>query len=195
MFSWWFSSIARATFPCVVACFVWALGVAVSLPRLLPGVARSASQMWIPLSLQGTAIGLLLVFRTNNAYLRLAEAREQWGRLLMLLREITLKVSCEAQRATVTCEVCRYLCAFTWSLRDKLRDDEMRDDILTTLLGRKDSEWVVTQRSRPLAILSRLRRLLHAEYKAGALDSQSFYFIETDLKELDEVVESYAHAQ
>ena len=51
---------------------------------------------------------------------------------------------------------------------------------------------VVTQRSRPLAILSQLRRLLHAEYKTGRLDSQSFYFLETDLKELDEVVESYA---
>ena len=48
-------------------------------------IAARAAQMWIPLSLQGTAIGLLLVFRTNNAYLRLAEAREQWGKLLMLL--------------------------------------------------------------------------------------------------------------
>ena len=33
-----------------------------------------------------------------------------------------------------TCETCRYLCAFTWSLRDKLRDGEMRDDILSLLL-------------------------------------------------------------
>ena len=194
--TWRFSSIMRATLPCVIASFGWSFTVACALTSISPmSFVLKAQNLWIPLSLQGTAIGLLLVFRTNNAYLRLAEAREQWGRLLMLLREITLKVSCEAQRATVTCEVCRYLCAFTWSLRDKLRDDEMRDDILTTLLGRKDSEWVVTQRSRPLAILSRLRRLLHAEYKAGALDSQSFYFIETDLKELDEVVESYAHAQ
>ena len=40
--------------------------------------------------------GLLLVFRTNNSYLRLAEAREQWGKLLMLMREISSKVSCAA---------------------------------------------------------------------------------------------------
>ena len=41
---------------------------------------------------------------------------------------------------------------------------------------------MVKQRSRPLAILSRLRRLLHAEYASGALDIQLYYFLETDLK-------------
>jgi putative membrane protein len=145
--------------------------------------------MWIPLSLQGTAIGLLLVFRTNNAYVRLAEAREQWGKLLMLLREMTTKTSV-ALGYGVTCEACRYLCAFTWSLRDKLRDGEVRNDILNLLLGKEEAEWVASQRSRPLAILSRLRRLVYAEYEAGNLDSQIYYFLETDIKEIDTVIES-----
>ena len=34
--------------------------------------------MALPLSLQGGAIGLVLVFRTNNAYARLEEARDMW---------------------------------------------------------------------------------------------------------------------
>jgi len=187
--SWRASRITRSILPCVAACFVWAFVVAALLPVLLPGVARRSANMWIPLSLQGTAIGLLLVFRTNNAYLRLAEAREQWGKLLMLVREITTKVSV-ALPYDVTCEACRYLCAFTWSLRDKLRDGDQRDDILLLLLGAEVSGWVSAQRSRPLAILSRLRRLLHAEYAAGALDSQVYYFLETDIKDIDTVVES-----
>ena len=58
------------------------------------------------------------------------------------------------------------------SLRDKLRSDDMRDDILRTLLSPTDADWVSTQRSRPLAILSRLRALVHAEHRAGRLDSQ-----------------------
>ena len=169
--SWPFSTITHAILPCVAACFVWALAVAAALPSFLPRVAQASAQMWIPLSLQGTAIGLLLVFRTNNAYLRLAEAREQWGRLLMLVREVTTKVSAVLPY-DVTCEVCRYLCAFTWSLRDKLRDGDQRDDILSLLLGSEVSTWVAAQRSRPLAILSRLRRLITAEYTAGALDAQ-----------------------
>ena len=107
----------------------------------------------------------------------------------MLMREVTIKVASESSYQ-VSCDVCRLLCAFTWSLRDKLRSDDMRDDILSLLLSPRDAEWVTNQRSRPLAILSRLRRLIHAQYKAGEIDSQCYYFIETDLKEIDTVVES-----
>ena len=39
-------------------------------------------------------------------------------------------------------------------------------------------------------ILSRLRRLVYAEYSSGALDAQLFYFLEVDIKEMDTVVES-----
>lgn len=186
---WRFSFISKEIFPIVCSVALWAFSVASLLPRAAPAIAARASQMWIPLSLQGTAIGLLLVFRTNNAYLRLAEAREQWGKLLMLVREVSTKVSVSLPYDVVA-EVCRYLCAFTWSLRDKLRDGEVRDDILNTLLGPEEARWVTSQRSRPLAILSRLRRLVYAEYSSGALDAQLFYFLEVDIKEMDTVVES-----
>ena len=186
---WRFSMIMRTIMPCVFAVFMWAFAIAALLPILVPTVVARAASMWIPLSLQGSAIGLLLVFRTNNAYLRLAEAREQWGKLLMLVRSVATKVSV-ATEYDVTCEACRYLCAFTWTLRDKLRDGEVREDILSLLLGKEEAGWISTQRSRPLAILGRLRRLIYSEYAAGKLDSQVYYFLETDIKELDMVVES-----
>ena len=189
LMQWRLSDITRAIMPMVATIFLWAAGVSTLLPMVAPQVAARATQMWIPLSLQGTAIGLLLVFRTNNAYLRLAESREQWGRLLMLVREIATKVSLGCTHA-VTCDACRYLCAFTWSLRDKLRDGEPRDDILSLILGKEEAAWVTSQRSRPLAVLSRLRRLVYTEHESRTLDGQLFYFLEVDIKELDTVVES-----
>jgi len=66
----------------------------------------------------------------------------------------------------------------------------MRDDILSLLLSEGETEWVTSQRSRPLAILSRVRRLLHGEYKDGNLDSHMHYIIDTDIKDIDSVVES-----
>ena len=81
---WRCSTVSKLSMPVVVASFVWAFMVAYFLPILAPGVAARAAQMWIPLSLQGNAIGLLLVFRTNNAYRRLDEGREQWGEILCL---------------------------------------------------------------------------------------------------------------
>lgn len=153
---WRFSLVSRAIFPVCLVVAAWSSLVALLLPVLAPSIAARAAGMWIPLSLQGTAIGLLVVFRTNNAYRRLEEAREQWGKLIYLLREVTTKASvCLGYDASA--EVCRYLCAFMWSLRDKLRDGEERDDILSLLLGEEELEWVLSQRSRPIAILSRVR--------------------------------------
>ena len=186
---WPHSIISRSIMPCVLAITAWALALTLLLPRLAPAVAARASSMWVPLSLQGTAMSLLLVFRTNNAYRRLEEAREQWGKLLMLLREVSVKTSASCSYE-VSSQVCRYLCAFAWSLRDKLRDGEMRDDILQLLLSSEEIEWVTTQRSRPLAILTRLRRLFYAEHDAGTLSSHYHYLIDCDIKDLDSVVES-----
>jgi len=189
MVYWRFSSVTRAVIPLCLWVFAFSLAVTTALPAFAPGFAKRAASMWIALSLQGTAIGLLMVFRTNEAYRRLAEAREQWGKLLMLLREVSTKASVSLPY-DATCEVARYLCAFTWSLRDKLRDGDTRDDILSTLLPPAECAWVLSQRSRPLAILSRIRRLLYAEHDSGVLSAHMHYFLETDVKEIDAVVES-----
>ena len=131
--------------------------------------------------------GLLLVFRTDNAYRRLEEARKDWSRILYLSREVVSRVlvSCEYP---VTCEVARYLCSFAWSLRDMLRDAEDRDDILDVLLDAEEASWVVSQRSRPLALLGRVRQVLMRELDAGELSATQHYAIDMDVRELSSVV-------
>jgi len=81
--------------------------------------------------------------------------------------------------------VCRYLCALTWSLRDSLRSSKVRDDILTTLLTEDEAEWLCTQRSRPLSVLTRMRTLLWTEFDAERLAPHFHYIIEMDLKDID----------
>ena len=190
MADWRFSKVSTSIMPEVLFSFVWALFVS-KLLRMLVATKLLAltSEMWVPLSLQGTAIGLMLVFRTNSAYVRLDEAREKWGKLLMLLREIAIKASVSLP-IDVVCNVCRYLCAFSWSLRDKLRDGDTRDDILCLLLSDKEAAWVRTQRSRPLAIENLLRRLFSKEYQTGRLDANVHNSLDSDLEQIDGIVES-----
>lgn len=190
MADWRFSKVSTSIMPEVLLSFVWALFVS-KLLRMLVATKLLAltSEMWVPLSLQGTAIGLMLVFRTNSAYVRLDEAREKWGKLLMLLREIAIKASVSLP-IDVVCNVCRYLCAFSWSLRDKLRDGDTRDDILCLLLSDKEAAWVRTQRSRPLAIENLLRRLFSKEYQTGRLDANVHNSLDSDLEQIDGIVES-----
>ena len=67
--TWRFSTILYAVAPIAALSSLWAFIIArlpaVLLPRTSP----------VPMSLMGTALGLLLVFRTNNSYLRLMEVR------------------------------------------------------------------------------------------------------------------------
>ena len=56
-----------------------------------------------------TAIAFLLVFRTDNAYRRLEEARECWAQVVHLCREIVTK-SVVSMDYAVVCDMARYLC-------------------------------------------------------------------------------------
>jgi len=69
---WRFSSVLHAVAPCSIALGLWSVLICQLLPA---SIARRATAMQLPLSLQGAAIGLLLVFRTNSGYRRLEEAR------------------------------------------------------------------------------------------------------------------------
>ena len=108
---WRRSSVLRAIWPSVASLSAWALMVALLCPR---GVAQALGMrfpsalltpaMGLMLTLQGAAIGLILVFRTNNAYARLDEARMMWGNLIYLSREVVAK-AVVALDYPVVCEV------------------------------------------------------------------------------------------
>ena len=50
--------------------------------------------------------------------------------------------------AALRLDTCR--CAFSWSLRDKLRTTKRRDDILELLLPESECKWISTQLMRVL---------------------------------------------
>ena len=97
--TWRHSTVLRAVLPCCLLVGLWALMVGF-IDQISPGMlgyfglgsARPITSL--PIELQGTAIGLLLVFRTNNGYDRLAEARALLGRVLCLCREIAQTIAC-----------------------------------------------------------------------------------------------------
>ena len=111
--TWRYSTILTALWPIMLAASAWAFLVA-SLPtRWLPRTAAG------PHGLIGSAIGLLLVFRTNNTYQRLSEARLLWGRAVFLCREIAQNaatallfdpdVPCPTEAKRAAADTCRYV--------------------------------------------------------------------------------------
>jgi len=154
------------------------------------------------MSLMGTALGLLLVFRTNNSYLRLSEARQLWTHIITLSREVAQGVAvtllhdphvvdARAARAGAS-RVCRYLAAFAWELCAKLTGGPLAEDtgVLHALLSDDEAAWIGATRSRPLQLLSALRRELHAQFRIGNLPTHLHRKLEEDVRELDLVVGS-----
>ena len=154
--NWRFDAVLSRVWPVLGAVFSWSYLIA----RLLPTstIAKVAGGLGTALQMQGTAIAFLLVFRTDNAYRRLNEAREAWGHIIYLCRELVIK-SVVALEYDAVCDVSRYLCAYSWTLRDKLRTSSKRDDILEVLLEESECRWVSDQRSRPIALLNRVRQV------------------------------------
>ena len=201
--TWKYSTIFAGVWPIAVMSAGWAYLIAAfatSLPRV------SA----VPSTLMGTALGLLLVFRTTNTYQRLAEARALWGRAVFLCREVAQSVATALtyagglpQKASATAaaaRVGRLVVAYAYELNAKLtgiadgsggtRDlvPGERDDVLRALLPESEASWVAAQRSRPLVLLGALRRELHKQWEVGNLPPHLHRKLDEDVRELDLVV-------
>jgi len=149
----------------------------------------------IALQLQGTAIGLLLVFRNNAAYQRLAEARALMGKIILLGREIASGAvtylqadASDGQPSETAYLVCRYMAIFGWVFKARLRDGEKADDVMRAVLPEADVEWLLAQRAPVVAIIGRTRKLLHAQYASGHLPAHLHFKLEHNLYELYQVI-------
>lgn len=189
LLTWRYSTVLRALWPISLSAAIWAFFIA-SLPgTLLPRTSP------VPMSLFGQALGLLLVFRTNNTYQRLNEARTLWGRAVYLVRDLAQTVAtallfdndlpetASARDAAASC--CRYLAAYAWELNAKLTAPKCPDDVLQALFPEKEARWLAAQGNRPIQILAAMRRVLHGQLRAGNLPPSVHRKLEEDIRELD----------
>ena len=196
--TWRYSTVLRAVYPVSALASIWAYAVA-SLPRaLLPRTSP------VPMSLMGTALGLLLVFRTNNSYLRLAEARALWSTMLCAVRALAQGVATallwderhakSEEARDSAARVCRYLACFAWELRARLMGGQAADNasasIRNALLSPEEASFVGGCRLRPATIVGAIRRELHDQYTRSWLDGHIHRRLEEHVGELERVVSS-----
>ncbi|KAL4514754.1 hypothetical protein Ndes2437A_g06840 [Nannochloris sp. 'desiccata'] len=79
-----------------------------------------------PLLLTSTVLGLLLVFRTNASYARWLDARKSWGILVNRSRDLVRQglTWCPEEEHALRDMLCRWIIAFSISLKCHLRVDE-----------------------------------------------------------------------
>lgn len=129
------------------------------LPKWLPIICAPT----LPFSLTSSALGLLLVFRTNAAYSRWKDARIAWAvisaKSFDIMRQSIAWIDDNGIKATIV----RYLTAYSkclkWQLGHQGNDRKLVED-LSGMLGPKELELLMASRNRPQYLLFRLSYLL-----------------------------------
>jgi len=189
--TWRFSTVLRTVWPISSAAALWAFGVT-SLPAsLLPGASQ------VPMGLIGQALGLLLLFRTTGSYQRLADARELWGRVVILTRQVAQNVVAalmldkdlpEESAHIAANSICRCLLAFSWELDSKLSRPATDGKVLRVLFPESEAVWISRQRSPPLQLLALMRRVLYEQWTIGNLAPHVHQKLIERVDDLDAVV-------
>jgi ion channel-forming bestrophin family protein len=146
----------------------------------------------IPLSLFGSAIGIIVAFRNQSSYARWWEARTLWGALVnnsrSWAREVTTGMMplCDAeagelkeyQRRLVYHEI-----AYVIALRQHLRRLEPWEE-LTPLLNERELSELRDEKNVPLAIQQQMGALLHQCHVRGWIDSEHWRALNSNLNDL-----------
>jgi predicted membrane chloride channel (bestrophin family) len=148
------SAILRDIKSPVLACTSWAVFWSLLHHHLkfIHNNALAASHLYIPAaphSLTMSALGLLLVFRTNSAYQRFSEGREIWERIINTSRDLYRYFMMYEQEITIDKRrrLQRLLAAFPYLLRHRIRpnlvmrrldDDQYKRDPQNTILLYQD---------------------------------------------------------
>jgi len=137
-----------------------------TLPSLLP----------LPHTLLGSALGLLLVFRTNAAYDRFWEARKQWDRVTSECRGLA-SLSCTFMTPRQAVPLLTLTAAFPVVLKNYLRgggakEQERDARRLRALLAPAEVNALTAVVNQPQYVLARMRMLAQASRTAGVSEKE-----------------------
>jgi putative membrane protein len=147
--------------PRVLACVIWASAV-VAFDRYVSPVAIPATVH----TLVGTALGLLLVFRTNSSYDRFWEGRRLWGSLINECRNLARSASVHLKGDPVILDhVIRWTGVFPYAVKNVLRESDGLSPI-TGDLPKAELDWVLRSEHPALSVATRITaRLVKARDK------------------------------
>ncbi len=133
----------------------------------------------------GTALGLLLVFRTNQSYDRWWEGRKLWGSMVNTCRNLARATSVHlAGQPTRLRQVLELTRAFPVATMCVLRQKAWAPEHLEP----EDVAAITSHNHAPTAICQRLTFHLEAERKEGRLSDIVFTSIDHDVHQLVDIV-------
>lgn len=128
----------------------------------------------LPFNLSSSALGLLLVFRTNSAYGRWWEARIQWGFTINRCRDVVRNGLCffnskdgyrrtpemVAMKTRFTMLSIAYARALKGQFREGPAEELKLRGEFEKLLGKEDADYIMSAKHRPLRIVQEMSSMV-----------------------------------
>lgn len=120
-------------------------------------------------SIVGTALGLLLVFRTNASYDRFWEGRKLWSTIVVASRDIITHAFVHLNKSFHK-KIANLLVSYSISLKQHIQGESIVAEYQPFLDEKSDLEKVVTQRNAPNILLRNLMVEIHEALKSSTSD-------------------------
>jgi ion channel-forming bestrophin family protein len=131
-----------------------------------------------PHELAGTALGLLLVLRTNAGYDRWWEARKLWGGFVDRCRNVFISATCYGPNHPEWREqFARWVAAYPHVARHSLRAERPSVEV-TNLLGQENADQIASAYHMPSFVAGKLADLLREARERLGMDG--FAFLQVD---------------
>lgn len=184
----------KRTMPQMTALLIWTLITVWT-------VGDHVFKAQVPLSALGnvsTFVAFLLTLRSNQALSRLDEGRRLWSKVILNTREMGQLVSSFVYPVDkqLGLMLARHVALFGWLLKSQLRFVKREDvvDIVRTMLPspqyKKDADYILSQRQKASAVLTRVRQVLAHLGKPHRLTTAEEIAIDHTAHALSEVITS-----
>jgi putative membrane protein len=137
-----------------------------------------------PYEFTGTALGLLLVLRTNAGYDRWWEARKLWGGIVNQCRNLAISgISYGPQNRQWQAEFIRWIAVFAHASRISLRGQWQCPQIVS-LVGESEAAKLTRAQHMPTAVALKLSRLINDARANNELDGFAFTQLDRERAQL-----------
>jgi len=132
---------------------------------VLPVHLPHLTVIYRPFEVTNFALALLLVFRTDASYARWQAARDNWKSVITHSREI-MRLGCEyfhGRNRMRLDQLCRWICAYAWCLRDHLLQGQTLRESLTGLLTQREIDVLMDNslENKPMQVLAIISQLIN----------------------------------
>ena len=170
----------------------WSALASWMVAKKVPIICKLSLPM-LPLSLLSSFVAALISLRSNQGLSRLNEGRYAFGKVVLYTRDMAqlVAVYIYPKDPVLGLKLARHLALFGWLLKDFLRGETMNGtdlDIVTAMLDPADAAYVMRQRKKPVAVVTRLRQVFVHMAETGQLKTAEELALDHTTQELNHCI-------